>query len=199
MNINNFKSNTRGHMARASHFDMLITPPSILGFSTARDLQFKISATNLPGKSVQTTEYKFHGPLRKIPYSYIANDVTLTVLCSDNYSERNFFMSWQEAAHGLNTRNRFGYFDGNEKKVNYYSELIGTADIFTYNLDGNKSNQVTLHEAYPINVNETTLGWDQGGTISTFTVQLNYYMFTEQTISRPAGTQAQASPRIIEV
>ena len=64
MNINNFKSNTRGHMARASHFDMLITPPSILGFSTARDLQFKISATNLPGKSVQTTEYKFHGPLR---------------------------------------------------------------------------------------------------------------------------------------
>jgi len=184
MNVNSFQSSLKGHLARASHYDMLIVPPITLqeDFNKIQDLTFRISATNLPGKSIQTTEYKYHGPLRKIPYSYIANDVNITVTCSENYYEREIFMKWQELAHGVGTRSASGWFPGANKRVNYYNEIIGVAEIYNYSVDGTRLNKITLHEVYPLNVNEITLGWDQGGTIATFTCQLAYYSFSEEKV-----------------
>ena len=183
--IKEFHANLKTGFASTAHFECLLTgvPNSLWNDGRMKDLAFKITAANLPGKSVQTTDYKYHGPLRKVPYSYINNELTLTVLCSPDYKERDYFMNWMNAAVG-DTHSDARFFQGAFKKVNYYKEICGTLEIRNFGKDKQVTRVTKFHEVFPLNINEIALSWGED-QIAQFTVGLQYYAFTESNTQAP--------------
>ena len=182
-NINDFQANLKDGFAFTDHFECEVHSP----YGLDRDMHFKVISTNLPGKSAQTTDYKFHGPLRKVPYSYINNELTLTVLCSPDYRERDYFLEWLDLAVG-DTRVNDKWFAGAYKKVSYYNEYIGRILIKNYDKMGRKVRETTFEECFPLNVNEIQLSWADSA-IGQFTVGLQYYAFHERKVSVEPGSK----------
>lgn len=179
-NIQEFHANMKNGYAFTDHFKVMISSPKAMAGEN-REMSFKINATNLPGRSAQTTDYKYHGPLRKVPYSYINNELTITVLCSPDYRERDYFMEWLDLAVG-DTRKSDRFFHGAYKKVSYYNEYVGRMSIMNYDKLGHERRLTIFEEVFPLNVNEIQLSWSEE-TIGTFTVGLQYYAFHEHNLN----------------
>jgi len=63
--ISNFLSTFRNDLARPNRFDVNIPIPLglIQYIKTSTPLQYRCEATNLPGRTIATTEQKTYGPI----------------------------------------------------------------------------------------------------------------------------------------
>ena len=185
-NINNFQAEVINgkRLARTEMFEVLVSPPSIsfVMSPTNRGIPMRALAVNLPSRSIQTTDHKYHGPLRKVPYSTMAGEISLTVLLSPDYSERDLFYEWQELAVGAGQRTNSGgnYARGMWNTVNYYSDIIGTMEITTFDGDGEPTHKTTLRECYPLGVNEVALSWGEVGLAQLNVTMYSYTFSTEK-------------------
>ena len=95
--INEFTSELSKHgVAKASDFSVIVIPPPQVNNGAETWLPLRIESVNMPSRSLMTIEQRYHGPIRYMPYSVIHQPVTITVLCSEDMREREFFMKWQD-------------------------------------------------------------------------------------------------------
>jgi hypothetical protein len=188
-NIANFNADiSRSGIASTSQFEAWIIggPGSHYGISgilqqsgLSEGMRFRIEAVNMPGRQLQTLDQNYYGPVRRVPFRFSSQPVTLSVILSKDMREREVFMKWQDFFTGHYRTNAGrgtmpGMFDGK-----YYNDGIGTIDIIQYSYpnnnggygfyfqsDGNDyevQNVITLEEAYPVNVNDIQLSWNDEG------------------------------------
>jgi hypothetical protein len=151
--INDFKSSFTADLARPSRFDVVITPPlSMWANSAARKLTYRCETSQLPGRSLATTERKTYGPIEKLPYVTTYGDIDLTFIVDDDMSQKKFFDAWMEKVNPSFTHN-FGFKD------EYSSSIV----INQYDVSGEISYSVELIDAYPISVNQLDLDWSSDG------------------------------------
>jgi len=104
-NLKNFVANMHETgFAKPAYFMVIITPPNALRTdnttSIPRTLSLRIESASLPTRNVLTHDQRYYGPTRKIPYAYLSQDLTLTVILSEDMREREFFMRWQDSILG---------------------------------------------------------------------------------------------------
>jgi hypothetical protein len=188
-NIANFNADiSKSGIAATSQFEAWILggPGSHYGISGIlqqyglnEGMRFRIEAVNMPGRQLQTLDQNYYGPVRRIPFRFSNQPVTLSVILSKDMREREIFMKWQDyfVGHYRTNVNRSvmqGMFDGK-----YYNDGIGTIDIVQYSYPNNNGgygyyfqseggdyevqNVITLEEAYPVNVNDIQLSWGDEG------------------------------------
>lgn len=91
-------------IARPAYFMVMITPPtSLMSDNTAtipRTLMLRIESASLPTRNILTHDQRYYGPIRRIPYGYLSQDLTITVILSEDMREREFFMRWQDKILG---------------------------------------------------------------------------------------------------
>jgi len=134
---NAFSSELSKHgVAKSHNFAVTITPPDILSPAIKAVngwLPLRIESISMPSRSLMTTEQRYHGPIRYMPYSIIYSPVNITVVLSENMIERDFFMAWQDAAisafgkgesRSYNRSTESGIYDSN-----YYDDAVGTLII----------------------------------------------------------------------
>lgn len=123
--------------ARTSYFTVMITPPSKLleidskvkdGFG--KPMSLRIEQAELPARAPLYLQQRYYGPLRNIPYGYNSQQLTLTIILSEDMRERNFFLRWQDLLLGQSrldepsARNIPGLFD-----VGYYDTATKDSDV----------------------------------------------------------------------
>lgn len=211
-NIAEFNSAiSKSSIAHTSHFEGFIVGgpgtysrsgqirPNALGRSGLEGgMRFRIESVNLPGRTLVTLDQNYNGPVRAIPYRFNVQPVSMTIILSKDMREREAFMKWQDFFIGhYRTGDATGFaglFD-----TRYYDEGIGRIQILQYSYplgdsSGNTAGSeyelqttVTLHEAFPVAVNDIQMAWTDEG-YAKLQVEIRYRYATE--FNKNFGSQA---------
>ena len=166
-NPNEFLShiNNNNGLAKPAKFEVNISLPlSIIqltnqyGPELSRGLSLQCEAAELPGKNFVTEDVKIYGPSFKVPFQTQYNDISLTFLCSGNFYERFLFDSWMNLIMPTDTNN-LRFPKGDNSTTGYLTEVL----IKQFDDVGNEIYNVTLIDAFPINVQAQTLNWSEDG------------------------------------
>ena len=125
-------------VAKPNYFSVMLTlPRAIRGFFETSHMPLRIESASIPARSLMTIEQRYHGPTRKIPYSFQTEPMTLRVLLSENMIEREIFMAWQDMAISAGGRASYRRSQGRPQKVGgfdatYYDEMTGQVDVLQF-------------------------------------------------------------------
>lgn len=162
MNIDAFKANIiKKPLLDPTRYTVRISGP--VG-ALSRELTLNCSSVVIPGRSFATTERFDHGPIRKVPYSEIYNDVETTFYVTDTLEEHEFFNRWQELIGGSTS---YG--------LAYYANIIGSVRIEIENKQDKKTAEYELFEAYPMSISPIELGYNLTGMVQLFRVTWAYH------------------------
>ena len=184
-NISNFLQSFKGDVARPNRYDVQIPVPAVLApfyLNTAKNLQFRCEATELPGRTFATTERKIgSAPIQKIPYQSTYNDLSMTFIVGSDMTERLFFDMWMEYTNPSSSYN-FTY------KSNYTVDIA----INQYDSQNNITYKSVLIGAYPLVVNQMDLDWtnDQYHKLTVVFAYTNWQEGTIQANLDNLGIQA---------
>jgi len=145
--------------ARPSQYEMYVLSPAALRQQVGDQpkMQFRIDTAELPGRSMLTYDHKYYGPLTRVPYGALFTDMGISVLVSEDQSEIDYFLTWQDIISG---NHRTSNVVGKENfDMEYFDNFKSTAVIFAYDSQRNVKRQVELIDCYPILVNPVPLNW----------------------------------------
>ena len=185
--ISTFRGNLIGRdsrdVARQSKYELIISLPSKIKVNNTTSgaavngLRFRLDGAELPGRSIQTTNYKPHGYglTSKIGYDVIYPDLNVSMICGKDLGEKALFQAWQSIIVGNHTRNE-GLL--NQMSVGYYSDYTSTIGILQYDESGEIAYRMSLLEAYPVILNSMPLSW-ASDDLHRLNVQFAYKYFKE--------------------
>ena len=171
-NINDFKAKLAGGGARANQFKVTMPFPGYAQVGgEIEDLAFLCRGAALPPSVLGLVEIPFRGRNIKIAGDRTVDSWTITVLNDTNFKLRNAFERWSNGINNMTDN------EGLTNPVDYQ------VDAFVDHLDrnGNTSKSYTLRGAWPLNISEIALDYDEKTEIETFTVELQYQYYESNT------------------
>ena len=121
-----------------------------------RYLSLQCEAAKFPGKTLQTADVKIYGPIFKVPYQTMYEDMSFTFLCTNDFFERKLFDKWMESIQPTDTNNmRF-------PKSNL-TRYMTNVTIIQYDDFIKQIYAVELIDAFPIGVAPQELSWSEEG------------------------------------
>lgn len=140
--INNFTSNLSKYgVARASHYDVYVMPPTGVDFpptlvnpNNIEHLAFRVETVEMPGIQATTAEFRKYGAHKKIAYGVLFDDIPMTFISSHNMREKVFFESWVGGITGVKEAGQENTYD-----IKYYDDYVSTVKILIYNETGENS------------------------------------------------------------
>lgn len=189
MNIDGFKATIKANdLLDSSRYTVQILGP--IGGLTM-DEQTLCSSCSIPGRGFSTVEKYTHGPIRKVPYAELYDDITTTFYMPTKMGIHDFFNQWQILIGGES------YYIG------YYDDIIGSVIIVIEDKKGNDVAIYELYEAYPISISPIELAYDRGEQISEFTVTWAYHHYEKKLLPariEPTAPQGDGTlDRAIEI
>ena len=135
--------------------------------------RFRCEVTQLPGRTISTTDDQAYGPITKFAYETGYQDLDMQIIASEDFRERVFFEVWME-----NIINQSNLRDGNKSNAGlskYYDQYAtGQVRIFQASPDTKILARYTLYNAYPISLSPMNLTWEEQDTYQRFTVTMTY-------------------------
>jgi len=169
--------------------DILSKVGSSFGLSSS--LMFRVNTAELPQRNVEAISYAEYGAPYKIGGGVNYVDTPISIICSPDLREREFFMRWQDLIGGFH---RNPDLDADQRKnqfnIGYYDNYVAKKGITIYQLDqqGFKTHAVDLIDAYPIVVSPLSLSWANGSEVQVMNVTIAFRYFEERNQSQ-LGTQ----------
>lgn len=177
MSILRFFSNLRkGGVASTATFEVMINAPDG-NRDQERDLLFRCSSVDLPGRGIQTKESVTYGAPYNVAVSGTGNTCEVEIILSENLVERDYILKWQDKILG---NHRSGRTSGNMWDIGYYSDYVRTLDIYKINDLDEIVHETRLIDAYPATVGTLQMSWDQGAAILRLPVTFSYRYFTDK-------------------
>jgi len=184
-----------GALALSNKFIVRLTPPPKVlsgsggSFTSMADLSFFCTATNLPGKTINTFDHKpyAYGQTVKMPLSRTNDALTTSFFGDSNFVIMGFFHRW------LN----FIIQDGGEiwnnrayREVAYKEDYATTLEIIGYDYSSSQKVTYTLYNAFPTQIGTVQTGWELTDQVLMIPIEFTYDDMTiEQTsiggINRP--------------
>ena len=154
-------------------------------------MAFRIEATELPGRSVQTIDDRYHGVVRKIGYNAQYMEIGIGVICSEDLREKEFFDVWQDIIVGTHRSGGLEARYDNQFNVGYYDDYICSVDIIQFNRQTqNPIYTIKLEEAYPLSVSPMAVSWSDS-EIHKLSVQFAYRYYTHNLTNVPTRQEAR--------
>jgi len=156
-NIDEFRSNVT-NFARPTLFK--VTFPQIIDDM----IQFTCKAASLPASTVGIIEVPYMGRKIKIPGDRTFTEWNITIMNDKDMLVRKQFEDWSNTinAHELNVG------------PNQYGAVTYDAKVQQLGVDGGVVAEYQLVGAWPTEIAEVDLGWENNDTISEFQVNLAY-------------------------
>lgn len=186
--ISQFKSNVK--IVRPNLFRAKVTKlPSFLStqFNTST-FEYRCEATELPGKTIATTDESGIGTTVKLPYDVTYNDINFQIIASEDMMERRMFETWIDNIVYPNSPSNKGGL------IRYYDSYLGTFTVDQFNDSGLTLVRYTLHNAYPIQLSPMNLSWEESNSYQRFTVTVAYRYHTYEYI--PEAFSAGVGPQL---
>ena len=169
---------------KASKFEAII--------SGADGLTVRCIAAQIPGITINTTDFKLYGgmPGLKVPSSRTYSDLRLTFLARSDSADRYFFENWFNSISNF-SNNTVAYYNdvARDITINVYDEetthipsitigttrttpAIGTAPVSS--TTSNIAYSVKVLKALPISLDEVDISWADSDKLLEFTVTFSY-------------------------
>jgi hypothetical protein len=113
----------------------------------------------------------------KLPYDMTYNDITLSVICSEDMRERAFFETWMDYIIKPATANDAGTIAFHED----YARGLKLEVEQLSSSDGKSLCVYTCYDVYPIAITPMNATWDEVNTYQRFGVTLTYRYHTFET------------------
>lgn len=169
MTMQRFRSESEkmGGLARSCRFLVRINPVGELlrlldteGMS--RDLMYLTEMAEIPGRGFVNVDLRYYGPSFKLPFQTTYEDINLGFICRARGLEREFFDNWMTVINPVNTFD-FNYRDDYRSTIEvfHFTDTATLAGRFgeATNSPNNAIYKATIHNAYPILVNQQPLLW----------------------------------------
>jgi len=178
-NVNEFKAKLDGQLLANPAFFRVLFTGAVVRSSEASLLAVLCNQAQLPGRSYSTNEYTTHGPIRKVPYQNIYDDVVLSIYCREDMGTINIFQEWQNYIVDSSAANEFSYFD------DYTSDII----IEQYNSQGQVKYACKLIDAYPVMVAPIQLDWGNKDSFTNLQITMAYRYWRQEPLDlNPFGS-----------
>ena len=182
INLNRFVSTMNARPpAKSSDFEVRIFCPLI---GSSEDLTFRAENINIPGRNIATTENLDVGPQRKIGYTVMYPEVTITFILSVRYYVKEYFDRWVDEIIGPHrVQENPG---GNRFNAGYYDDYKGTIEIQNFTRTGQPSYKTKLIEAWPLSIAGVQLDWGSED-YSKLQVTFAYRYYIQDSTNRNTG------------
>lgn len=147
---------SQGDFARPNLFEVEIP---FMG----KDFKFKCKGASMPPGVVEPVPVSYQNKKMKLAGDRTFEDWTITVYNDEAHNTRQQFIEWQNLAQALD-RNILG-----EAPASYKKE----ATVRQLDRKGRQTRQYTVYGAWPTNIAEIALSWDQSNEVETFEVTLS--------------------------
>ena len=145
-----------------------------------RGLRAYIESVDMPGRTLDTTDFKSYGPRRQIVNGHsFSGEITMSVYCDKYLRQRSFFEMWQKAA-----------FDQGTNNVHFYDEYTGGMRIyqlgsFAGNADRDRvAYGVELFEVFPKTISAVSYSQGESSDIQKISVVLAFRNWINLTMDR---------------
>ena len=175
MQLSQFKA-ALGNVARPNLFQAKLSGYQrvAIGVDVEDTFTFRCEAAEVPGRTVLTTDDQGHGgPAIKMASDITYNDITLTIICSEDMKERFFFERWMDAIVspvGTSTAGLVGFYE------DYAMNTI--LEVNSLNSSNQKIYTSTMYYVYPTTLTPMSASWEDTNTYQRFQVTLNYRFYT---------------------
>ena len=203
-NLNNFVStfHTNEGYAQPNKYEVLIYPPpppkiadprkiAVTDYNPSKKFISEVSndspkislrceSVTLPGRNLSTTpDSNIHGPLREVVNNVnYADSVTMVFQASADLRERVFFEKWQYTAFNPDTWN-----------VGYYSDYVGTVNIYLLDKNNKRKYGLRLEECFPKSIAPTDLSYVSNNEIIKLSVDMNFRYWRTLDINQTTETE----------
>lgn len=139
----------------------IFTGPASTSFT--RGLALMCSQTELPGKTINTTESKYNGDVLKVASSVMYGNQQFTFKVSSDMHEKNIIDSWMALA-----------IDPKTHELEYYDNYVMPITIYQLDSNDNIVHGVILYDAFPVMSNPLTLSNAEMNNTHELMVQFAY-------------------------
>jgi len=172
---------TKNGIARTNRFVVNIVPPlnpsnqsGNIFFSTYTNAfrDIPIERAELPGISINTTEYKYdQQPTFNIPQERKpAGIAVITFILDEKHQARQRIEEWLEIII-----NKPKTSSGSIYSKGYYDEIVGTVQIIQLGIDLKPSFGIQLIDAFPIAMDNVQFNWGEMNEYSRLNVTFSYF------------------------
>jgi hypothetical protein len=179
--------NARGGLSKPSHFFITITPPTkLLNDSYSREAMFFCDSTDLPGLSYSSQNIRMagYGTTEKRPYNADFNDVLCTFLIDSDGKVIDFFQKWMVLINNWGKESA-GVMRGSNLAYGEFAwpeEYQATVQIHYYDPVGREILVYTLIHAYPIQIGDVLVGWEQNDSLAKLPIVFTYNTWDTKSI-----------------
>lgn len=145
-----------------------------------RGLRAYVEAVDMPGRTLDTEDFKIYGPRRQIVTGHsFSGEITMTVYCDKYLRQRSFFEMWQKAT-----------FDQGTNNVHFYDEYTGGLRIYQLgSFAGNDDKDriaygVELFEVFPKTISAVSYSNEAENQIQKISVSLAFRNWINITMDR---------------
>lgn len=162
----------------------------------SREMQFFCDTINLPGKNLNTLDYKKqgYGDTIRVPTSRAPETITTTFFCDSNYQVMKFFQAWLDFIVEGTDAAPSAILDGGRqhREIAYKEDYTVRMKAYTLNDSGDEEGTIggifgftnplqpgggmeyTFHNVHPVQLGVVSMGWEQNDTILKIPVEFAY-------------------------
>ena len=177
-------------VSESNKFEIKINPPyarlggsSLQGVAELESIALRAESVNLAGRNISTfDDTNIYGPIRQIPDGITyAEDINITFIMNTDARERTYFERWQELV-----------FDHQNWNLRYYSDYIGSLEIYLLDRQFKRGYGIKCEEVYPKTIGAIDLSHGNANTIGKVTVN---FAFRYWNPIYPGFAEFRAAPR----
>lgn len=142
-----------------------------------RGLDLMCSQTELPGKTINTSETKYNGDIHKIGQSLMYGNHQFTFKVSGDMYEKTIIDSWMNLIVNPNTH-----------EVSYLNDYAVTINIFQLDKQDKIVHAVSLIDAFPVMMNPLTLSNTEHNNTHELMVQFAYRRWVNLDLDAEGGS-----------
>jgi hypothetical protein len=166
-----------------NRYELIVNAPKKMGAFVSRTMTLRCNSVSVPGRSLSTTNYRFYGPQRQMPYEPLyTGELGVSYILSGDMRERVFFENWLDII-----------CNKNNYKFSYYDEYITTLTLNVLDKTDSVVYSAEIEEAYPKQIGEIGMGYDKENEYMIQDVTFAFRKYTPRsvTINSPAQSQIQ--------
>jgi hypothetical protein len=186
--------NTYNDLQRQSRFKVFFGPsptPASDSLFDSELLSLRCESVDIPGRTLDTFDHRTYGPIVKYPRQSYFSEITLTFICSANYSgkngqfprtysglpEKRFFEDWMQFINVYPNGNGSENADYAYHNFKYKDEYARTIEIRCYDTDDSVSFTMNLLRAFPTQIGSVGMTWTSE-EVARLPVTFTYETFT---------------------
>ena len=119
-----------------------------------RDLTIHTTKAQIPDMNFQSFDYSYFGIPFKYPHENMTSDLSVSVVCSADMWERQFFIDWQKSIID------YDLIEGNPTfLVEYQDEFVVDIEVDVYNEEGKLQKTFVYSRCWPLQVTAADVDW----------------------------------------